>query len=395
MFEKCEQATANPDILLKNRNEQENESTSSNQRNTKHNNNNNEKSMTNPKHDKKSLDQDIKHFIKENEHVLFDQNLNNLLNSSQNEQIIQINSALDQMVLFCLNNLKFLKLVQLIFVNLKMLNAILVLRIHLLEMEKVNELCTDFADRYIETLRLKLNSDNIFKNDDELNDDLNEDNTNSNETKNDTDSISIKKEKNKLDDSSEPKSSKKKNKKLKLNTNLTSTPIKKESLAPYEISSDTSLSKIKFNMLNINNSITNNTSDSANHSLISNESDLEDNYERNNESYEEIGEQNDMDEMDNYYDVDANVDNDENNEDEEIEDDEDNDDDNSLTRSPRSTLAGKSSSSSSSIINKTNSSNSNMDENFSKRSSKNKRGILPKNATNVMKKWLFQHIVVS
>jgi hypothetical protein len=98
MFEKCEQATANPDVLLKNRNEHENESTNSNQRNTKHNNNN-EKSMTNPKHDKKSLDQDIKHFIKENEHVLFDQNLNNLLNSSQNEQIIQINSTLDQMVL--------------------------------------------------------------------------------------------------------------------------------------------------------------------------------------------------------------------------------------------------------------------------------------------------------
>ena len=32
-----------------------------------------------------------------------------------------------------------------------MLNSILVLRIHLLELEKVNELCTDFSERYIET----------------------------------------------------------------------------------------------------------------------------------------------------------------------------------------------------------------------------------------------------
>ena len=35
------------------------------------------------------------------------------------------------------------------------------------------------------------------------------------------------------------------------------------------------------------------------------------------------------------------------------------------------------------------------DNYFFKRNAKTKRGILPKNATNVMKKWLFQHIIVS
>lgn len=37
----------------------------------------------------------------------------------------------------------------------------------------------------------------------------------------------------------------------------------------------------------------------------------------------------------------------------------------------------------------------NEDDYFFKRSAKTKRGILPKNATNVMKKWLFQHIIVN
>ena len=37
----------------------------------------------------------------------------------------------------------------------------------------------------------------------------------------------------------------------------------------------------------------------------------------------------------------------------------------------------------------------NENDYFFKRNAKTKRGILPKNATNVMKKWLFQHIIVS
>jgi hypothetical protein len=44
-----------------------------------------------------------------------------------------------------------------------MLKAIQVLRIHLSELEKVNELCKDFCARYISCLKVKLNSDNIFK----------------------------------------------------------------------------------------------------------------------------------------------------------------------------------------------------------------------------------------
>ena len=44
------------------------------------------------------------------------------------------------------------------------LKSIQVLRIHLLELEKVNELCKDFCQRYISCLKIKLNSDNIFKN---------------------------------------------------------------------------------------------------------------------------------------------------------------------------------------------------------------------------------------
>ena len=74
------------------------------------------------------------------------------------------------------------------------LKSIQVLRIHLLELEKVNELCKDFCQRYITCLKIKLNSDNIFKNelnyssmvDDDDNDDENldendDDNENSDE----------------------------------------------------------------------------------------------------------------------------------------------------------------------------------------------------------------------
>ena len=44
------------------------------------------------------------------------------------------------------------------------MKSIQVLRIHLLELEKVNDLCKDFCQRYISCLKVKLNSDNIFKN---------------------------------------------------------------------------------------------------------------------------------------------------------------------------------------------------------------------------------------
>ncbi|RDD46089.1 Homeobox protein PKNOX2 [Trichoplax sp. H2] len=48
-------------------------------------------------------------------------------------------------------------------VNSMMIKAIQVLRIHLLELEKVNELCKDFCQRYIGCLKNKMNSDNLLR----------------------------------------------------------------------------------------------------------------------------------------------------------------------------------------------------------------------------------------
>lgn len=44
-----------------------------------------------------------------------------------------------------------------------MIKAIQVLRIHLLELEKVNELCKDFCHRYITCLKGKMHSENLLK----------------------------------------------------------------------------------------------------------------------------------------------------------------------------------------------------------------------------------------
>lgn len=44
-----------------------------------------------------------------------------------------------------------------------MIKAIQVLRIHLLELEKVNELCKDFCQRYIACLKNKMNGDNLLR----------------------------------------------------------------------------------------------------------------------------------------------------------------------------------------------------------------------------------------
>ena len=46
-----------------------------------------------------------------------------------------------------------------------MIQAIQVLRFHLLELEKVNELCKDFCNRYITCLKTKMHSDNLLRND--------------------------------------------------------------------------------------------------------------------------------------------------------------------------------------------------------------------------------------
>lgn len=44
----------------------------------------------------------------------------------------------------------------------QMVKAIQVLRIHLLELEKVNDLCKDFCSRYIACLKTKMNSETLL-----------------------------------------------------------------------------------------------------------------------------------------------------------------------------------------------------------------------------------------
>ena len=55
------------------------------------------------------------------------------------------------------------------------IDAMQVLRIHLLELEKVNDLCRDFCQRYIACLKVKLNANNIFTDDEDDDDDDDDD----------------------------------------------------------------------------------------------------------------------------------------------------------------------------------------------------------------------------
>lgn len=48
---------------------------------------------------------------------------------------------------------------------MQMIKAIQVLRIHLLELEKVQELCKDFCNRYITCLKGKMQSENLLRSD--------------------------------------------------------------------------------------------------------------------------------------------------------------------------------------------------------------------------------------
>jgi hypothetical protein len=55
------------------------------------------------------------------------------------------------------------------------IDAMQVLRIHLLELEKVNDLCQDFCQRYITCLKVKLDTNKIFTDDDDEEEDECED----------------------------------------------------------------------------------------------------------------------------------------------------------------------------------------------------------------------------
>jgi len=49
-----------------------------------------------------------------------------------------------------------------LYAGVQMLRAIQTLRIHLLELEKVNELCKDFCSRYIACLRAKMQNEQLL-----------------------------------------------------------------------------------------------------------------------------------------------------------------------------------------------------------------------------------------
>lgn len=51
------------------------------------------------------------------------------------------------------------------FFTFQMIKSIQVLRIHLLELEKVQELCKDFCNRYITCLKGKMQSENLLRSD--------------------------------------------------------------------------------------------------------------------------------------------------------------------------------------------------------------------------------------
>lgn len=218
----------------------------------------------------------------------------------------------------------------------------------------MNELCRDFAERYIEALKIKLNSDNIFKMDDD--EDENGIEADADASENEGEKSTAKRKSN-----SGPKGSSK-TKRKKSKSTAPNTPKKEICDSKYKILPETSLSSISLKVsAKTNASANERLFDSPSRpSLMTNES-MSDDYEMVRKS--EI--RNDLDGSS------SNDDDVFEDEDEEItiDDDENDEDSNAMA-------AGKSSSTDSKDPNKL------------------KRGILPKSATNVMKKWLFQHLVV-
>ena len=297
------------------------------------------------------------------------------------------------------------------------------LRIHLLEIEKVNDLCNDFADRYIDTLRLRLNSDNIFKSDDE--DEVSDERTakqdpaegpegdevkskskfkmlmsNTEEVEADLPKDSVKKK---------GKISQKKLKRIrKLQRESKLKSLSKLKRVPFEINLDTTLDKIHLDM---NNCPENNSNAKISESNDSNDGSVNEctnqptsesnvfyHHHHRGHARSSAGDNDEQNEYENDFmddkaeDMETFMNEDEDEEEEEEEDDEDEEDLDYEMDDEYSTLTGKSSTSS---LNNDERRFHKSDSSSGSLNSKNKRGILPKNATNVMKKWLFQHIVVS
>lgn len=101
MLEKCEEATQNPEILNSKPKLENSHSNQRNLNNHKHNEkNSNSNSCVSSTNEHLDFEGDLGKFLKENEPKLTDNSLNNLIQSSQNEQIKEINSSLDQLVRF-------------------------------------------------------------------------------------------------------------------------------------------------------------------------------------------------------------------------------------------------------------------------------------------------------
>lgn len=256
-----------------------------------------------------------------------------------------------------------------------MVNAILVLRIQILEIEKVNELCRDFAERYIEALKIKLNSDNIFK----IDDDDEDESTAVGEEGEAESGDESKKSKRKTSGSTNSLVNKKKRKKSsssKQLDNSSNKQAKKEGTdVKYQIRPDTSMSSISLKPGRSEQpriKITDyNSSPLSRQTSESDECDERTGRSSRNEAKIVVDDDRSVNnepttDNDNVFEDDD--------EEEEItiDDDEDDEEAEDNEASGKSELNGK-------------------DE---AAANKLKRGILPKSATNVMKKWLFQHLVV-
>ena len=115
VLERCEQATLNPSLLLSTANDEQHSSSSS------------------------SFEHNLKMFLSKNPEIL----------TTSKDNHDDTSTIIDNFYI----------------------DAMQVLRIHLLELDKVNDLCRDFCQRYIACLKVKLNANNIFTDDEEDDDD--------------------------------------------------------------------------------------------------------------------------------------------------------------------------------------------------------------------------------
>ena len=316
MLEKCEQATLNPNALKAS-------STCNSTNFFKKNNSFVSASQTT------CFEQELKQFVQENEAVLSNGTgagnyLDSMLQASpHNQQLQEIFNDLEQ----------------------TMANAILVLRIHLYEIEKVNELCADFAEKYKETLRIKLNSDNLFK----------------------------------IDDEDEDENEQEQHEEQEEEKRPTRATAKTSHGQQTEVSADTVLSRIKFDVLDLSGGGRRKVSDDENDAEQQqfSEDDLTVKHE-NSSSFEE-----DEEELDEEMKCEKNT---FNNNEEECE-------------NANSSFCSNFSSSTSSRqpVSKENGgagNQSSAEVAAAAAAGKNKRGILPKKATSFMRRWLFRHLGV-